>query len=456
MKKYFVGACCALVCLMADAAAAFDASDEVNTREQFGPGCVVDREVDLTSSITKAEVRLQVAPNGAVISYAGGAYFTASFSVGNPSVILTGISITTTQIANCLDTDVSNVTNLIQNGADGTFETDNYIGFVFTLTEDAGGFTAGTYEFKVGSESLLPASAGDTPEDVIETALSQNLTNLLSAQPNLTGFLNGTRENGAQASADIRSGAGSLAFAVAHDRGAWAEVQGVWSDIDGSESAYVHGAVGFHRSIGANTLLGGMIQFDDSSSDTDDGDDVDLTGWLIGPYLVGQVPGQELFYDARLLVGRGTGDVVFASTGNSGSFDTERLVFTATLEGSYDIQTITAFPYVSVKHAEMRSDSFVDSGGVAVDETHTDIQQAELGLTLRIPKGDDGSLVLSPGVSAVASREDGEGQDARGKAQFGIYKDFGGKYLTVDAFYDGFGRDAFEIYGLTLSFEWVF
>lgn len=64
--------------------------------------------------------------------------------------------VTAAGIAQCLGTDVGNITNLQQNGADGTYATDDYIGFKFDLGVAAGGLAQGTHEYKIGTGIIPP------------------------------------------------------------------------------------------------------------------------------------------------------------------------------------------------------------------------------------------------------------------------------------------------------------
>lgn len=60
-------------------------------------------------------------------------------------------------IAQCLAIDEAEITYLVQDGADGTFEEDDVIGFGFVLSNAAFGFTANTFHtFQVGSGTLTP------------------------------------------------------------------------------------------------------------------------------------------------------------------------------------------------------------------------------------------------------------------------------------------------------------
>ncbi|PCJ04130.1 MAG: transporter [Rhodobacteraceae bacterium] len=90
------------------------------------------------------------------LEYAGGSYYwSESYSAG-----YTGSSITVSSLATCLGTPASNISGLTQNGADGIFASDNYIGFSFTLGTATITLGAGAHDFSVpgGHTGALPDS----------------------------------------------------------------------------------------------------------------------------------------------------------------------------------------------------------------------------------------------------------------------------------------------------------
>jgi outer membrane autotransporter protein len=88
--------------------------------------------------------------NTGIGAAAGGSVF------HHAGAIINVAEITIEQLEACFDEQIS---NLEQNGANGTFETDNYIGFKFTLDAPVGELEAGPHEFKIGSgEFPVPGS----------------------------------------------------------------------------------------------------------------------------------------------------------------------------------------------------------------------------------------------------------------------------------------------------------
>lgn len=83
-------------------------------------------------------------------------------------------SITKQAIAQCLAIDEAEITYLVQDGADGTFEEDDVIGFGFVLSNAAFGFTANTFHsFQVGSGTLTPLTCRPQPFRAAAQPLAQ-------------------------------------------------------------------------------------------------------------------------------------------------------------------------------------------------------------------------------------------------------------------------------------------
>lgn len=130
-------------------ALALSGADDIMNYTSLGE-CVVyeysNQDYDLPGS---AEVSLHP-PS----LFAGGTVF-----LGSPSgsFVESRPSITKQAIAQCLAIDEAEITYLVQDGADGTFEEDDVIGFGFVLSNAAFGFTANTFHtFQVGSGTLTP------------------------------------------------------------------------------------------------------------------------------------------------------------------------------------------------------------------------------------------------------------------------------------------------------------
>jgi hypothetical protein len=162
---------------------AFDNSQNLSSSDNFGAGpCAVFMQVN--ASAQTAYVYLA---GGMTANDAGGSYFERGTITPSPQ-ISAGF------IASCLGVTEGQVVGLVQNGADGTFAADAYIGFAFNLTTAAGGLSAGWHEYMVGTGTLIPADTTRPTVAVLvaDTALVAGETSLVTftfSEP-VTGFTN--------------------------------------------------------------------------------------------------------------------------------------------------------------------------------------------------------------------------------------------------------------------------
>ena len=120
-------------------------SDVPTTSRALG-NCRVELKVN--AGITEAYVSL-------ANSYLAGDNYFYNGSV----VAWSGAAISASDIALCLNISQSNIITLSQNGADGTFASDPYIGFAFELDIPVPtfGLSAGWHEFFIGTGTLVPS-----------------------------------------------------------------------------------------------------------------------------------------------------------------------------------------------------------------------------------------------------------------------------------------------------------
>ncbi|MES0871379.1 HYR domain-containing protein [Pseudovibrio sp. SCP19] len=96
------------------------------------------------------------------LRYAGGSRF-------NNNTLHSGNSITKDYLAHCLGVSESNIIALSQNGADGTFIDDQYIGYSYTIGTDENGVSAGVYthDYTANKYNVINASVNaDVPAGV--------------------------------------------------------------------------------------------------------------------------------------------------------------------------------------------------------------------------------------------------------------------------------------------------
>lgn len=95
-------------------------------------------------------------------------------------------------IADCLGTNAGNISNFQQDGADGMFASDTYVGFSFSLATSAGGLSAGNHEFAYSSVPadttapvITPPSEQTANTDPDKDYASLDVTSLGSASDNV-------------------------------------------------------------------------------------------------------------------------------------------------------------------------------------------------------------------------------------------------------------------------------
>ena len=239
--------------------------------------------------------------------------------------------------------------------------------------------------------------------------------------------------------------------------------------IDGNgEHEHLLATLGAHARMSERLQLGGMLQFD--RTDTKSGGDVvsgeiKSSGWMAGPYFAMRDASNPLFFEARLLYGRVTNDVVDlvidqgADTRNA-SFGSERWLAQARVEGTYGFDGgARLIPLADLSHARDGMGSFLDGDGDSIAGQTIVIGKLQVGAELEIPlETARGDLRVRPGLrfvvsdsngGAFAGEEYGEpGLRSRGRIDFGIdYRLDENVVLGFESFYSGLGRKELESYG---------
>jgi hypothetical protein len=376
-------------------------------------------------------------------------------------------TITKTDIADCLLTTTENITSLEQNGADGTYETDNYIGFKFTLAEAAGGLAAGAHEYKVGSGEF--PVAGPTPEQTREQIagyMQNRASQIIVAQPDLIGLLSGGSTG--SFNADVTQSNGNFDFATSGDQPVWATLQGSWSEFGTTESSYFFGAVGAHTQVSPDALVGIMFEFD-KLTQTDGVSSTEGDGYLVGPYFVAKLPSQPLFIEGRLLTGQTENQVSVVGVGGTATetFDTQRTFASIKVAGQLDYGELVLTPSLTATHLRDEQDAFTNTQGNTVAAQGIEVNSVAAGLNFaQAVSLSNGELMLTGGISGIWSSNEGtefassaapttDGQRAR--ITLGASHTLpNGVVLSAGTFYDGIGLNDYESYGLDLGIQMQF
>ena len=420
--------------------------------------CKVSSKVSVSYGI--AYLKLAVLPILRGTHAAGSYYVWGKTASGRPAGV-----IQKNTIAGCLGTNAENVTTLIQNGADGSFETDNYMGFKFTLREAVGGFAAGVgHEYKIGTESLL--STGPTVEETQELVagyMQNRASQTIAAQPDLIGFISGTSTG--SFNADVTQSKGTFALATPGDQPVWATLQGSWSEFGTAESSYFFGAVGAHTQVSPDALVGIMFEFD-KLTQTDGATSVKGDGYLVGPYFVAKLPNQSLFIEGRLLTGQ-TENQVSVEGAATETFDTQRTLASIKVAGQLNYGELVLTPNLMATHLRDEQDAFENTQGNTVAAQGIEVNSVEAGLNFAQPVSlSNRELMLTGGISGIwsSSKKTGIGatnpadtESTRARISLGASHTLpNGVVLSAGSFYDGIGVNDYESYGLNLGVQMQF
>ncbi|MEH6740603.1 MAG: autotransporter outer membrane beta-barrel domain-containing protein [Sulfitobacter sp.] len=363
------------------------------------------------------------------------------------------------------------ISQLSQNGADGTYATDNYMGFKFDLAVAAGGLAAGTHEFKVGSGTLPPAPIEDTQKFIAEFMLNR-ANHILSNQPDMIGYLDGTNSSGGGplgylgingnddgstvafssslskmdraraeslerlATRRVSDAYDALSFAAEPPNATfgadlannshrstrkfdiWTEIYGSTTNSGDNDSFFWVGYLGAHYFVTRDLIIGGLVQVDWADEENGaTGSSADGKGWMIGPYIAGRITGTGLNYEARAAWGRSDNSVSPLGT-YSDEFETERWLASFKLKGDYMLDMVTFRPFVSVSYFEEEQESYTDSLTNIIPSQTISLGEVRFGPEfIRDIALADGSLLRpSIGVSGVWNFGVEEGASPQGYA----------------------------------------
>ncbi|MBR9822679.1 MAG: hypothetical protein GYB51_16970, partial [Rhodobacteraceae bacterium] len=347
--------------------------------------------------------------------------------------------------------------------------------YVITVEASGAGTTtvalpAGVVEDLAGNGNLASSVVSVSSATVSETTeiLRQYLTvragQLIRQQPDLTRLLSQSQRR--DFSADVSRGQGQFHFSGTFGPSVWADLRGAFSTLGDSESSYVLGAIGTHMRVNENLLAGVMLEFDHLVQDLGAARNSG-SGWLVGPYVVGRVPDQAVYFEGRLLYGQSRNDISPFGT-YSDRVETERMLVMAKVSGELTYPGLTLIPNAELAWASDRQSAYRDSLGNAIPAQRVELGELALGLDFEapLPDGGAGELLLTGGISAIGrstSYSGGAGPGPvdldrlRGKVELGVDYTFGaGDLLSVTTFYDGIGTPDYESYGIEIGLDMRF
>lgn len=310
-----------------------------------------------------------------------------------------------------------------------------------------------------GAASVAYFGAEETSREIAE--LQYERTNLLIAnQPDLIGFLSGSRRT--TGGATVSQLGGSLSFSLSQDDSpVWVDLSANWATGETSETSYAFAAAGRHWSVNDRLLVGGMVQADYISRD-DGAADASGSGWMVGPYFVARAPEAPLFFEGRLLYGQSDNSVSPMGTFED-DFQSERVLARLKIAGQVDMKGLVIEPNVLATYASDRQEAFVDSNAVAIAGQKVEVSQIEAGIDVSMPwETGVGTIEVFGGLSGIYSEASGTGtaasvvpeyDGARGRIEVGSTLVTGlNGILSATASYDGIGSD-YESLGVNLRYE---
>jgi hypothetical protein len=308
-----------------------------------------------------------------------------------------------------------------------------------------------------GVASVTAASADEASEAIAE-ALLQRGRALINAQPKLRRFLLPGGSNSFVSS--VTQNRSTLGLALGQDSPVWIALQGEWSKTGEDEQDYVNLAFGGHLFRGENLILGAMVQFDDTRTESPT-EVFRGEGWLVGPYLVARAAKQPLVFSASVLAGETRNSLTREGVGTD-RFDTRRLLVTAGVEGQFVTASgLVLIPSFDLAHVRDKQEAYVDAASNPVPEQIITVTEAAFGLGLE--KGlrtRAGDVVLTGKLTAIFSKEKGGETDEetfRGRVDVGADIAFSeASSLKIGAYFDGIGADDYEAWGMDLLFQFKF
>ena len=305
---------------------------------------------------------------------------------------------------------------------------------------------------------------------------------LLTTQPRLTDYVRNTGIGASDFALRFSEGGLEMLDGSVAGEGFWGEATFSRSGSRGSDGAHAVASLGTHRQISGQMFLGGMLQFDRTVTKLDGGGrsgEFVGEGWMAGPYFVARDPSRTLFFEGRLLYGQAShdADAIVADTERpgyprDGSFDSERWILQARVEGEYPLGDGTImYPLADLSHARNAGNGFDETNrenpGREMDldvAIRTAVSKLQLGAEFEIPldpaKGD---LLLRTGLKLELSDRKGvafgkSDLSSSGRIDLGIeYRLEEDVSLGFQGHYSGIGGGSgFENYGAGLRLRMEF
>ena len=313
--------------------------------------------------------------------------------------------------------------------------------------------------FSTSRSKILAAQAKSRIDDAFDTSNTSThplkKTSSNAAPGNALAFTdnNSTSQKSENTEAGIISRAGSWDV--------WTEIYGATSNSGNSDSSLWVGYLGAHYFTSDKSLIGLVGQLDwADETNTTQGSKADGFGWMIGPYIAGQVGDQNLYYEARVGYGRSSNEISPIGT-YTDSFDTERWLASGKLAGVYEFENMTIRPELAVSWYEETQEAYTDSLSNQIAEQTISLGELRFGPIIKRTMVLDDGTVFTPelgihGVwnfdieSGLTSQATALGDDdlrARVDLGFTSMNPDTGVTISLSGYYDGIGISDYDAWG---------
>lgn len=240
----------------------------------------------------------------------------------------------------------------------------------------------------------------------------------------------------------------------------WTQVYGSRSRSGKTKSDLWVGYLGAQYAISPDLLIGGIVQLDwanEKNSATNS--KAEGNGWMIGPYLAGRAPDQNLFFETRAAWGRSQNTVSPIGT-YTDKFETERWMVSAKVNGSYDLNEYIVEPTASLAWFREKQKAYTDSLNSLQPSQTISLGEFRFGPKIKrtYDLGDGDFVTPTVGISGVVNFDVNNNaasqgfalsnRDLRARFDIGLSKtQANGTTLSFSSFYDGLGVSNYDAWG---------
>lgn len=230
---------------------------------------------------------------------------------------------------------------------------------------------AATLQAHAPCAATVPSGTGTA--GLVQDFMDRRAAASAAAQPDLIPMIRDDRTS-------ISANLAGASFAARSERPVWANL--TWRSSSGAASMkdnYMLASVGTHIELSDRFWLGALAQIDRFSYSAS-GLKGSGSGWLAGPYVLGQFGDAPAFFEARVLAGRSNNSVDDGS--GPSDFGTSRRLARFKVEGHLPAGDITFVPNMTLLHVQDRYGDFVDASGTPVPANRITRNSASFGLAL--------------------------------------------------------------------------